>query len=83
MRAYKRNAINNGFIVIECPELIADLKKRFQDKAATVDTKQGTEVDFRKAEIRIDGEKYAFAPLGRAAQQLVVDGGLLNRIKKQ
>ncbi|MFO7841068.1 MAG: homoaconitase [Fidelibacterota bacterium] len=80
---YKRNAINNGFIVIECSELIADLKRRFQDKTLTVNTKQKTEVDFQKAEIRFDGEKYAFAPLGRAAQQLVVEGGLLNRIKKQ
>ena len=28
-QTYKRNAINNGFLVIEAPELLADLKSEF------------------------------------------------------
>ncbi|MDZ7821146.1 MAG: hypothetical protein U5N26_04645 [Candidatus Marinimicrobia bacterium] len=79
---YKRNAINNGFIVIECPGLIRDLKKAFQNQGTTVNTRKTVNVDFEQAEIRVEDKHYHFAPLGRAAQQLVVEGGLLNKIKK-
>ena len=27
---YKRNALNNGFLVIECPELVNDLKTKYR-----------------------------------------------------
>ena len=35
---YKRNALNNGYLVIECPELISKLKTEFGADKLTVKT---------------------------------------------
>ena len=35
---YKRNALNNGFLLIECPELVNDLKNKFGKEKLTVKT---------------------------------------------
>ena len=36
---YKRNALNNGFLLIECPELVNDLKNKFGKEKLTVKTR--------------------------------------------
>lgn len=77
---YKRNAINNGFIVIECPALARDLKTGSDDKALTIPL-DSIRVDFESAKISYRGKNYRFAPLGAAAQRLVIADGLLNLIK--
>lgn len=73
---YARNAINNGFLVIEAPELVRDLKKRFDMDALTIRTGIVAEIDFRASEIRAAGKHYAFDPVGSAAQELLLAGGL-------
>ncbi|MBN2781041.1 MAG: homoaconitase [Candidatus Marinimicrobia bacterium] len=78
---YKRNAINNGFIAIECEELVRDLKKTFEGKGLTVDTGYAVSVDFRHATIKANLKDYSFTPLGSAAQRLIIRDGLLNMIK--
>ncbi len=78
---YKRNAINNGFIAIECEELVRDLKKAFEGKGLTVDTGYAVSVDFRHAAIKAGQNTYTFTPLGAAAQRLIISDGLLNMIK--
>jgi len=79
---YKRNAINNGFLVINCGELVDDLKSRFGSNELTVKTALQAKIDFAGSKITLDGIEYAIGPVGVAAQELVVDGGLENWVKK-
>jgi homoaconitate hydratase len=80
---YKRNALNNGFLVIEAAQLIKDLKNKFGEKQLTVRTALQVTVDFRLSEIRTPAGTYAIDPIGTAAQELIVSGGLENWVKKQ
>jgi homoaconitate hydratase len=80
---YKRNALNNGFVVIECPGLVADLKTRYGEDPLTVHTQKKATVHFDSAKIEWDGQMFGFSPLGPAAQELVVVGGLENWVKQQ
>ncbi|MBN1447344.1 MAG: homoaconitase [Bacteroidetes bacterium] len=73
---YKRNAINNGFLVIEAPELIDSLKERFGTEKLTVRTKLVADIDFRRSRIQVSGTSYAIDPVGPAAQELILLGGL-------
>lgn len=73
---YKRNALNNGFITIEAPELVEALKAKFGTAKPTVRTGIRATLDFRRATITADGRAYPMSPLGTAAQELVVAGGL-------
>jgi homoaconitate hydratase len=81
---YKRNAFNNGFVVFECPELVAWMTEKFGAKphAATV---VGPEVviDYRRSIITCDGRQFAFPPLSVVAQELVVAGGAENVVKQR
>ncbi len=79
---YKRNALNNGFLTIEAPELVEDLKQQFGTENLTVRTGIEAKIDFRKATLRTADKEYAISPVGTAAQELVVDGGLQNWVKK-
>ena len=49
-QTYKRNAINNGFIVIEAPELVNDFIEKFklevESSKLTIRTKIELEIDF-------------------------------------
>ncbi len=53
-QTYKRNAFNNGYVCLECPELVDDLKQAFADDD-TLTIRTGTEatVDFTKSTIAI------------------------------
>ena len=78
---YKRNAINNGFIVIDCPQLVKDLKVAFKEQGLTIDTGMEIKVNFKKAQIKAGDKKYSFNPLGDAAQRLIIENGLLQMIR--
>jgi homoaconitate hydratase len=78
---YKRNALNNGFLTIEAPELISDLKTRFGSEKLTVKTGMEATIDFGESEVRFADKSYPIAPVGAAAQELVVVDGLENWIK--
>jgi len=80
---YKRNAINNGFLVIEAPELVRDLKARFGTDRLTVRTGLLARIDFRRATLNVDGKTYRIAPVGKAAQELILAGGLENWVKEK
>ena len=79
---YKRNALNNGFLLIECPELVNDLKKKFGKEKLTVKTNINAKVDFANSSITFNKKTYTFDPVGKAAQELIVDGGLEEWVKK-
>ncbi len=78
---YKRNALNNGFLTIEAPELVNDLKAKFGADKLTVKTAVQATIDFRLATLLADGKTYALSPVGAAAQELIVVGGLENWVK--
>jgi len=79
---YKRNAINNGFLVIECPELVSDLKERFGTEKLTVQTHKKIKTDFRNSSITFDSKEYSIDPVGEAAQEIIIAGGLENWVKE-
>jgi homoaconitate hydratase len=78
---YKRNAINNGFLVIACPSLVEGLKADSGEDELTKRIGKTAEVRFDRAEILFDGKRYAFSPVGTAAQELIVADGLENWVK--
>ena len=80
---YLRNAINNGFLCLEVPELVDDLKEEFGTNTLTVYTKIKAKIDFKASKIITDKKEYKISPVGVAAQELIVDGGLENWVKKQ
>ena len=80
---YKRNALNNGFLAIEAPQLVRDLKEKFGTDKLSVKTGLVAKIDFAKATLGVDGKEYALSPVGVAAQELVVDGGLEAWVKKR
>jgi homoaconitate hydratase len=79
---YMRNALNNGYLVIEVPKLVDDLKSKFGSKNLTVITKIKAKIDFKNSEIEANGAVYKFSPVGTAAQELIITGGLENWVKK-
>ncbi|HVO74286.1 MAG TPA: homoaconitase [Ignavibacteriaceae bacterium] len=79
---YKRNALNNGFLLIDCPEFITDLKTEFGMDRLTVKTNRTIKIIFTSSEIISNGKIYSFAPVGEAAQELIVSGGLEEWVKK-
>lgn len=79
---YKRNALNNGFLLIECPELVNDLKAKFGTQKLTVKTGMIAKIDFQNSVINVDNKSYTIDPVGEAAQELIVTGGLEEWVKK-
>ncbi len=80
---YKRNAINNGFLVIEAAELITDLKKQFGTEALTVKTGIQAQLDFSSSTLTANGKTYSINPVGAAAQEIIISGGLENWVKER
>lgn len=73
---YKRNAINNGYLLIECPDLVNDLKEKFGTKALTVKTGTEAVIDFSNSKINTSEKEYSIGSVGKAAQELIVADGL-------
>jgi homoaconitate hydratase len=80
---FKRNAINNGFLAIEAPELVMDLKEEYGTQELTIRTEAEAAVDLAAARVRIGEESYPIAPVGAAAQELIVAGGLEEWVRQQ
>ncbi|MHC1739316.1 MAG: homoaconitase [Ignavibacteriaceae bacterium] len=80
---YKRNALNNGYLLIECPALIYDLKTKYGTEKLTVKTNETAEIDFMNSQIVFNGKTYAIDPVGEAAQELILVDGLENWVKEK
>ena len=78
---YKRNALNNGFLAIEAPELVNDLKAKHGDDKLTVATGIIAKIDFTKSELEFDSKSYSISPVGAAAQELILTEGLENWVR--
>lgn len=73
---YTRNALNNGFLVIELPEFVEDIKAEFGASKLSVKSGNKAIIDFQNSKILYNGKEYEMGPVGVAAQELVVEGGL-------
>ncbi len=71
---YKRNAINNGFLVIECPALVDYLRASLGESSPTIVGETLT-IDFTKAVIQTGEETFTFSPPGPVPQEVIVAGG--------
>ncbi|MEJ2613564.1 MAG: hypothetical protein P8Z35_01275 [Ignavibacteriaceae bacterium] len=78
---YKRNAFNNGFLLIECPDLVNDFKDKYGKQKLTVKTGITAKIDFTSSSILVNNKTYSFDPVGEAAQELIVVGGLEEWVK--
>eukprot|EP00842_Homolaphlyctis_polyrhiza_P006247 jgi/Hompol1/6623/HPOL_002288-RA len=89
---FKRNAINNGLLVLECSDLVHDLRNgaihgQQVDKSATIYSNLFVRLHLVSGlmEIGLENDqnvrRYAIPRVGIAAQELVVAGGLENWVK--
>jgi homoaconitate hydratase len=79
---YKRNALNNGYLLIECPQLVNDLKAKYGRDKLTVKSGMNVKIDFENSSLTFDNKTYSIDPVGEAAQELIVTGGLEEWVKK-
>jgi homoaconitate hydratase len=94
---FKRNAINNGLVCLEAPELVADLTHAYAKNGArgaggldgepTVDAGLGINIHMTDGEVKVTGlnggsRTYAVRPVGQSVQELWVCGGLEGYILK-
>ena len=71
---YKRNAINNGFLVIDCPDFVDHLRGSLGSDSLTIVGAEIT-IDFTNATIKSGDNEFQFAPLGPVPQEVIVAGG--------
>jgi len=86
-QTYLRNAFNNGFVCVDCPELVdrlrAELRGEIEAGSATIIPGPLVEVDFRRGVVEYEGAEFAFTPPGTVAQALVVAGGIENQVRER
>jgi len=78
-QTYLRNAFNNAFICLESPALSDAVRGAFEAEAASgAKTVPAGDlvVDFRRSVASWRGDEFRLSPLGPAAQELVLAGGL-------
>jgi homoaconitate hydratase len=84
-QTYLRNAINNGFVCVECPALSDAMRTAYaeQEKAGvrTVIGDEPINLDFAKSVITWRGEEFTFTPLGTPVQEVVIAGGVENQVR--
>ena len=57
------------------------MKEKFGKEKLTVKTGLKARIDFKASVIEVNGKSYAMSPVGEAAQELIVSGGLENWTK--
>ena len=82
-QTYKRNAINNGFLILEAPDLVNDLKDMFGIEKLTKKTGINAKINFSTSMITANGKNYPLPPIGVAAQEMIIIGGLENWVKER
>ncbi len=80
---YKRNAINNGFLALEAPELVRDLLDHYGRERLTVATEIEATIHFGTGSIDYNGKTYSLSPVGIDAQTLFLSEGLENWVKER
>ena len=80
---YKRNAFNNAFLVLECPELVEHLEAGYEDSNAATIVGPNLAINFASSIISGDEQEFSFAPLSAVAQELIVAGGAEALVKRR
>jgi len=80
---YTRNAFNNGFVCIVCPDLVAALREANTGSDALTIPGDALVVNFEDSEIALGDRTFRFPALGPAAQELVAAGGSENVVKRK
>jgi homoaconitate hydratase len=80
---YKRNAINNGFLALEAPDLVKDLLDDYGREILTVATDIEATIHFSNSSINYNGKMYSLSPVGIDAQALFLSEGLENWVKER
>jgi len=78
-QTYLRNAYNNGFLCIEIPQLVAELRREFAaeiDSKRTIIPSENIDIDFMGSTVSWQGKTFFFSPLGSVPQSLVIAGSL-------
>jgi len=85
-QTYLRNAFNNGFLCLECPDLVEALRTELAREIAagekTIVPGDLLAVDFASGTLRFRDRTFTVPPLGRVPQELVLAGGVENLIRK-
>ena len=71
-RIYYRNAINNGLLVIVCPQLVDQ-----------VESGDSIEIDMEAAEIHLHGQAFSFSPLPEQVRRILDAGGIIAYLQGQ
>ena len=79
---FKRNAINNGLLVLECPLLVNYLRKNRNNLPKTWRSGMHATADLLSGEISVDSRKFDIPSVGLSAQVLLVEVGLESWIAK-
>ncbi len=86
-QTYLRNAFNNGFPCVECPELLGRVRelmaKQLDAGSKTVIPGDDLDVDFARGTITFRKNTFRFPTLGTVPQALVVAGGVENQVRRQ
>lgn len=86
-QTYLRNAYNNGFLCIEVPELVKELREQFTKEVAskekTIIPGGEIDIDFTSGVIAWAGEMFTFPALGSVPQSLVIAQGVENLVAKR
>ena len=82
-QTYLRNAINNGFLCLAIPELLEYFRKKYTSDEPTIKTNQIVTIDFQKSKLMINQQQYRFTPVGKAAQEIIANGGLENFVRNE
>ncbi|MBT4767350.1 MAG: homoaconitase [Phycisphaerae bacterium] len=82
-QTYVRNAINNGFICLVCPSLVAAVRTQFSGESASTVVLGELSLNFELATATLGGESYAFMPLGQVPQEIIVAGGAENVVAER
>jgi homoaconitate hydratase len=81
-QTYLRNAYNNGFLCIEIPALVKELRQEFaadiEQKEKTIIPGANLTIDFVSGTATWLEKTFSFPPLGTVPQSLVIAGGAEN-----
>ncbi|KAJ2613344.1 mitochondrial Homoaconitase [Coemansia sp. RSA 1365] len=88
---FKRNAVNNGLLVLESPPLVQWLRARYDASNAALTIVSGLEAHVNlvagQIQLKDDGGKLLFEGslprIGKAAQEIIVAGGLENWVRRR
>jgi homoaconitate hydratase len=81
---FKRNAINNGLLVLEAPELVKYLRKQFAKGSKTIRTTLTADMSLTSGNVKLtNSQEYKIPAVGLAAQEIMVAGGLEEWVKLQ